>query len=140
MNKTCILLVEDNPDDVTLTEIAFKKASVSNKLIVAYDGRQALNYLSSLRCDSNEKPDHKPGLILLDLKLPIVSGLDVLKEVMADKSTSAIPVIVLTSSSEEKDRAESHRLGAREYIRKPTSLTEFIEVIKKIKVKWLDTD
>jgi two-component system, response regulator len=131
-----VLLVEDNPDDVVLTEIAFKKAQVTNQLVVATNGRQALHYLFS---PANGEGKDKPGLILLDLKLPIVSGLDVLKEIKANQDTSQIPVIVLTSSSEEKDQTESYRLGACDYIRKPTSISKFIEIVKDIKVKCLES-
>ena len=140
MTDKYVLLVEDNPDDVTLTEFAFKKATYPNKLVVASDGRKALDFLFSQDGFSDRGPDDKPGLILLDLKLPVVSGLDVLKEVKANKDTTHIPVIVLTSSSEENDLTESYRLGASDYIRKPTGLSEFIEIVKQIKAKWLDSN
>jgi two-component system, response regulator len=135
-----VLLVEDNLDDVTLTEFAFKKAKVPNKLTVVRDGREALNYLFRLDGYNNRDTDHNPGLVLLDLKLPIVSGLEVLKEIKANKDTSQIPVIVLTSSSEDNDRVESYRLGASNYICKPTGLTEFIEIIEQLKAKWLNSN
>jgi two-component system, response regulator len=133
-----ILLVEDNQDEVTLTEFAFKKANIDNKLVVASDGRRALDYLFALDSFSDTGPGDKPGLILLDLKLPVVSGLDVLKEIKASKDTTHIPVIMLTSSSEEKDQTESYRLGASDFISKPTGLIEFIAIVKQIKAKWLD--
>jgi len=132
-----VLLVEDNPDDATLTELAFKRARVDNKLISVCDGREALHYLFP-QCDGSTRDSScMPGLILLDLNLPLVSGLDVLKELKADEDTKGIPVIVLTSSSEESDRTESNRLGASEYIRKPTGLTEFVEIVKRIEARWL---
>jgi two-component system, response regulator len=135
-----VLLVEDNPDDVILTEFAFKKANIPNRLEVASDGRQALDYLFCRDGFRDRGPDDKPGLILLDLKLPVVSGLDVLKEIKANKDTAQMPVIVLTSSSEENDQIESWRLGASDFIRKPTGLSEFIEIVKQIKAKWLDSN
>jgi DNA-binding response OmpR family regulator len=131
-----ILLIEDNEDDVALTEIAFKKAQISNKMVVATNGKQALDHLFG---HTNGDSENKPGLILLDLKLPIIGGLDVLREVKANKDTSQIPVIVLTSSSEERDQSESYRLGACDFIRKPTSLSKFIEIIKEIKAKCLES-
>jgi two-component system, response regulator len=137
MTNNYVLLVEDNSDDVALTEIAFKKAQITHKLVVASNGRQALNYLFSHDSPARGDGDNKPGLILLDLKLPIVSGLDVLKEIKAKGDTAQIPVIVLTSSSEERDQTESYRLGACDYIRKPTSLLMFIEIVKEIKAKYL---
>ncbi len=139
MTAKYVLLVEDNPDDVALTEIAFKKAQISNRLVVASNGEQALNYIFSQGHLDPGDVNSQPGLILLDLKLPIVSGLDVLKEVKANKDTTQIPVIVLTSSSEERDQTESYRLGACDYIRKPTSLSRFIEIVKEIKAKRLES-
>jgi len=140
MNNQPILLVEDNPDDVILTRLAFRKAEVSHKLAVATDGREALDYLFSLDGDCGRDPDQKPRLVLLDLKLPFVSGLDVLKEIRANPDTSNLAVVVLTSSIEENDQRESYRLGANDYIRKPTSLSEFIEIVMQIKSKWLESD
>ncbi len=132
-----VLLVEDNPDEVFLTQRAFKKGEVANPLKVVTDGRQALDFLFSQSSYSNKDINDKPTLILLDLKLPLVNGLDVLKEIKGNPNTSIIPVIVLTSSTEERDRAESSRLGADDYICKPTRLIEFVEIVKSIKLKWL---
>jgi two-component system, response regulator len=136
VNNKNILLIEDNPDDVALAEIAFKKARIPDRLLVANDGKQALNYLFSQK--DSEQAENKPDLILLDLKLPVISGLEVLRIIKANRDTLDVPVIVLTSSSEEKDQKESYRLGASAYIRKPTSITEFIEIIKQIKAQWLN--
>jgi two-component system, response regulator len=137
MTDEYVLLVEDNPDEAILTQRAFKKSEVANKLQIISDGKQALDFLFAqggyLERDTNDKPI----LILLDLNLPLVSGLDVLKEVKANPNTAFIPVVVLTSSSEIQDQIESYRLGANDYICKPTGLIEFIEIVKSIKLKWL---
>jgi two-component system, response regulator len=132
-----VLLVEDNPNEVFLTQQAFKRGEVSNRLAVVYDGQQALDFLFSRNDHVNRDARDKPALILLDLNLPLVSGLDVLKEVRANPDTCYIPVIVLTSSAEDRDKAESYRLGANDYICKPTGLFTFVEIIKQIKIKWL---
>jgi two-component system, response regulator len=137
MNDKLVLLVEDNEDDVTLTEMAFKKGQIPGKLAVVVDGREALDFLFYQDKYTNRNPVENPALILLDLKLPLVSGLDVLKEVRANRNTSHIPVVVLTSSIEEKDQADSYRLGANYFIIKPTGYSHFIEVIQQIKAKWL---
>jgi two-component system response regulator len=140
MPDTYVLLVEDNPDDVALTELAFKKANVIEKLVVASNGQKALDFLFSQDGFRGRDISQKPSLILLDLKLPLVSGLDVLKEVKANEDTNEITVVVLTSSAEDKDRSESYRLGANDYISKPTGFNEFIEIVKQIKAKWLDSN
>jgi two-component system, response regulator len=135
-----VLLVEDNPDDVTLTEMAFARAKVPVNLKVACDGKEALDLLFTDNKPGNEDTPVLPELILLDLKLPLVSGLDVLKEVRAHQRTSQVPVVVLTSSSETRDQTESYRLGANEYFLKPTGFTQFIDIIQNIKAKWLNVD
>jgi two-component system, response regulator len=137
MTDKLVLLVEDNEDDVTLTEIAFKKGQIPGKLAVVVDGREALDFVFYQDKYTNRNPVEDPALILLDLKLPLVSGLDVLKEVKANRNTSHIPVVVLTSSIEEKDQADSYRLGANDFIHKPTGYSHFIEVIQQLKAKWL---
>jgi two-component system, response regulator len=138
MNKCgYVLLVEDNPDEAFLTQKAFKKGEVTNSLKVVSDGSQALDFLFSEGAYAEKDINDKPVIILLDLKLPLISGLDVLKATKANPNTALIPVVVMTSSTEEKDRAESYRLGASDFINKPTGLTEFVEIIKNIKQKWL---
>jgi two-component system, response regulator len=137
MNDKYVLLVEDNEDDVTLTEMAFKKGRISGILVVVVDGREALDFVFYQGKYAERTPVENPTLILLDLKLPMVSGLEVLKAIRADKNTSQIPVVVLTSSIEEKDQIDSYRLGANDFIRKPTGYTRFIEVVQQVKVKWL---
>jgi two-component system, response regulator len=137
MNDKLVLLVEDNEDDVTLTEMAFKKGQIPSKLAVVVDGQEALDFLFYQGKYTNRNPVENPALILLDLKLPLVSGLDVLKEIRANKNTSQIPVVVPTSSIEEKDQTDSKRLGANDFIIKPIGYAHFIEVIQQIKTKWL---
>ena len=137
MNDKFVLLVEDNEDDVTLTEMAFKKGRLGGKLEVVVDGREALDFLFYQGKYRNRTPVENPAFILLDLKLPLVSGLEVLKEIRSEKSTGQIPVVVLTSSMEEKDRTDSHKLGANDFIIKPTGYSHFIEIIQQVKAKWL---
>jgi two-component system, response regulator len=132
-----VLLIEDNPDEVILTQRAFKKSDVVNQLKIVSDGRQALDFLFAQGSYSCRDINDKPGLILLDLKLPLVSGLDVLKEIRTNPDTCLIPIVILTSSSEDQDQINSFRLGANDYIRKPTGFVEFIEIVKSIKLKWL---
>jgi CheY-like chemotaxis protein len=138
MNNKYVLLVEDNENDVTLTEIAFEEARIPNKLKVVFDGQEALDFLFYRGGYTDRTPAEDPALILLDLKLPLISGLEVLKEIKTNKNTNRIPVIVLTSSIEEKDQTEAEDLGANDFIRKPTSFSLFIEIIRQIKAKWLD--
>ncbi|MHB1483781.1 MAG: response regulator [Saccharofermentanales bacterium] len=137
MDNKYILLVEDNEDDVTLTEIAFKKVKISYDLITVSNGQEALDFLYFCGKYINRPTQENPSIILLDLKLPFVSGLDVLKEIRANKSTTRIPVLVLTSSIEEKDHIEAVNLGTNEFILKPTSYTDFIEILQHIKNDWL---
>jgi two-component system response regulator len=137
MNDKLVLLVEDNEDDVTLTQIAFKKGQLGGKLEVAVDGREALDFLFYQGKYKNRTPIENPAFVLLDLKLPLISGLEVLKEIRSEKRTGQIPVVILTSSIEEKDRTDSHRLGANDFIVKPTGYSHFIEIIQQVKAKWL---
>ena len=137
VKKKYILLVEDNPDDVALTELAVNKSQIPNKLVSVYDGKQVLDFLFRREEYANRETDDNPAVILLDLKLPKVEGLEVLRQIRADVDTRDIPVIVLTSSTEESDQSESRRLGANAYIRKPTGLTPLIEIIQQIKTDWL---
>lgn len=132
-----ILLVEDNPDDVTLARMALKRSQITNKLVVVMDGEEALEYLFSLGKYADRDPQDKPAVIILDLKLPRIDGLEVLKQIRSNKHTSMLPAVVLTSSTEETDRAESQRLGADAYIPKPTGLTELTEVMRTISKNWL---
>ena len=128
-----ILLVEDNPDDVTLTLRALKKNHILNRISVASDGAEALEFLF----DGDNADLGAPGLILLDLKLPKVDGLEVLRRIRADKRTEVIPVVILTSSKLEEDILSSYRSGANAYVRKPVNFAEFAEAIKTIGLFWL---
>jgi two-component system response regulator len=123
-----ILLVEDNPDDVALTRRALERNDIRNPLVVAHDGEEALRTL---------RDGLRPALILLDLKLPKVGGLEVLGRVAADDRLRLIPTVVLTSSREEDDVVTGYRLGANSYIRKPVDFADFVEVIRHIGVYWL---
>jgi len=130
-----ILLVEDNPDDLELTLRAFRKRNLANEIIVARDGEEALAILFQ---GGRESPRHLAvDLILLDLKLPKVDGLEVLRQVKSNPETQPIPVVVLTSSKEENDLAESYRLGANSYIRKPVNFDKFTEVVMQLDLYWL---
>lgn len=134
---TDILLVEDNPTDVELTLRAFRKANLLNPLHVVEDGAEALEYLFGPG-DAAGEPDHPlPRLILLDLKLPKVSGLEVLRRIKTHERTRRIPVVVLTSSREAPDVQESYRLGANSYIVKPVSFDKFLEAVTQLGLYWL---
>ncbi|MCD4745591.1 MAG: response regulator [Bacteroidales bacterium] len=129
------LLVEDNPDDVELTLRAFRKNNLANEIIVANDGEEALDIIFQ-RIEKYKKQS-LPDLILLDLQLPKVSGLEVLREIKNNPATKIIPVIVLTSSKEEKDVIESYNLGVNSYIRKPVDFDKFSEVVLQLGLYWL---
>ena len=129
-----VLLVEDNPDDVELTLLAFKKYNLVNKIIVAKNGEEALDIIFQRKKGGKGKV---PGLILLDLKLPKVDGLEVLRQVKSDPEIKLIPVVVLTSSNEDKDLVESYRLGVNSYILKPVDFEKFTEAIRQLGLYWL---
>ena len=130
-----ILLVEDNPDDVELTLRAFKKHNLANEIIVARDGEEALDIL--FQRGKHSSGGQIPDLVLLDLKLPKVNGLEVLREVKNNPRTKLIPVVILTSSKEENDLTKSYRLGANSYIRKPVDFEKFTEVIMQLGLYWM---
>jgi two-component system, response regulator len=132
MNDKIILLVEDNPDDEALTLRAFKKSNIANEVVVMRDGAEALAYLFPSDGDAPS-----PALILLDLNLPKVGGLEVLHKMRADERTQMIPVVVLTSSKLEEDILDSYRNGANAYVRKPVKFSEFTEAVKAVGVFWL---
>ncbi len=137
MNAKTILLVEDNPDDEELTLLALKKSNILNEVIVARDGVEALDYLFATGKYAARDPSRMPQLILLDLKLPKLDGLEVLKRLHANPSTELIPVVVLTSSSEEEDVIASYRNGANSYVRKPVDFHRFADAIKQVGLYWL---
>ncbi len=130
-----ILLIEDNPDDVELTLRAFKKHNLANHITVARDGEEALDIIFQHGKESAE--GLRPDLILLDLKLPKVDGMEVLRQIKENSETKVIPVIVLTSSKEESDLAESYWLGVNSYIRKPVNFEKFAEVVMQLGLYWL---
>lgn len=132
-NNQAILLVEDNPDDEVLILRALKENNITNKIIVARDGAEALNWLFGADQDNNVMPQ----AILLDLKLPKVSGLQVLQKIRASPRTRLLPVIILTSSDEEKDITESYSQGANSYIRKPVEFNNFVQAIQQLGWYWL---
>ncbi|MDD5095423.1 MAG: response regulator [Dehalococcoidia bacterium] len=138
MEEKVILLIEDSPDDVMLTERALRKANIGSKLVVAGDGIEALDYLFRTGAYSGRDPlQAMPHLILLDLKLPKMDGLEVLRRIRANEKTRLLPVVILTSSRERRDMGEGYRLGANSYIRKPISFNQFTEVVRQLGSYWL---
>ncbi len=137
MSPQPILLVEDNPDDVSLTLRAFRKNHILNEVIVARDGVEALDYLFGAGVHAGRDTAIEPGLILLDLKLPKMDGLEVLRRLRADARTRLVRVVVLTSSKEEQDVASCYELGATSYIRKPVDFEEFVKVAGHLGLYWL---
>jgi two-component system response regulator len=132
-----ILLVEDNPRDEELTMRALKKSKVENPVVVVRDGVEALDYLFARGAHASRDPDAVPQVIFLDLKLPKLDGLEVLKALRADEATRLLPVVVLTSSLEEQDLVRSYSLGANSYVRKPVDFVEFIEAVRQLGLYWL---
>ena len=137
MEGKIILLVEDNPNDVKLTQRAMKKAMIKNPLVVARDGEEALDYLFGTGKYADRDASVLPVLVLLDLKLPKMDGLDVLKRIRAVSRTKLIPVVILTSSTEPRDLVESYASGCNSYIRKSVNFDQFIEVIQQLVLYWL---
>ena len=136
MSRT-ILLVEDNADDVALTLRALKKNNVTNEVIVASDGVEALDYLFGTGRHAGRDLSIMPDIVLLDLKLPRVGGLEVLQKVRADPRTRLLPVVILTSSTEERDLIEGYSLGANSYVRKPVDFVAFVEATRELGLYWL---
>jgi len=137
MEHKMILLVEDNPDDEALTLRALKKNNIGNELVVVRDGAEALEFLFCTGAYADRDPLKKPEVILLDLKLPKVDGLEVLRRIREEKSTHLLPVVILTSSKEEQDRINGYKLGANSYVRKPVDFTEFIDAVRQLGLYWL---
>lgn len=132
-----ILLVEDNPDDELLTLRALRKNRLANEIVVVRDGVEALEYLFAEGSYSERDTTYQPQLILLDLKLPKVDGLEVLRRIREDERTQLIPVVVLTTSDEERDKISSYRYHANSFVRKPVDFSEFTEAIRQIGLYWL---
>ena len=137
MTEKIILLVEDNPDDEELTIRSLRKANITNQIQVAQDGQEALEYLFCEGKYQARDPDKKPTVVLLDLKLPKLNGIDVLRQMRADPRTVLIPVVVLTSSSEDEDMLNSYESGANSYVRKPVDFAAFAEVVTQLGVYWM---
>ena len=132
-----ILLVEDNPNDVELTLRALKKNSIANKILVVNDGAEALDFIFSTGSYKGRAQDNQPKVILLDLKLPKISGIEVIRKMKSDESTKTIPIVALTSSEEEKDIEECYELGVNSYIVKPVDFEKFSKVVADIGLYWL---
>lgn len=137
MDEKTILLVEDNPDDEALTLRALKKNNIRNKVVVAHDGSEALDFLFCTGVYADRDPKDLPQVILLDLKLPKVDGLEVLRRIRADERTSLLPVVILTSSKEEQDMVQSYKNGANSYVRKPVDFNQFVEAAHQLGLYWL---
>ena len=132
-----LLLVEDNPDDELLTVRALKRNNILNEIVVARDGVEALDYLFGTGAYAGRDMSVMPQIILLDLKLPKIDGLEVLKRLRANERTHLIPVIILTSSKEETDLVRGYSLGANSYIRKPVDFEQFVQAVQQLKLYWL---
>jgi CheY-like chemotaxis protein len=137
MKNKWILLVEDNADDEELTRRALKKNRILNELVVARDGAEALDYLFSDSNHAGHNSDNLPAVVLLDLKLPKIDGLEVLRRLRENENTAHVPVVILTSSKEEQDIANAYESGCNSYIRKPVDFVQFIEAVQNLGLYWL---
>ena len=137
MSSNTILLIEDNPSDIALTKRALERAHITNELVVAEDGQEALDYLLATGAHSGRDTGEQPMLALLDLKLPKIPGLEVLRRMRAHASTRRIPVVILTSSNEAQDIGASYDLGGNSYIRKPVDFAQFVESVRHLGFYWL---
>jgi two-component system response regulator len=137
MENKVILLVEDNQDDEELTIRTLKKNNILNDIVVAHDGIEALDYLFGTGKFKDRDMNVMPVIIMLDIKLPKISGLEVLKRIRSDKKTKLLPVVILTSSDEERDLIESYKLGANSYVRKPVNFSQFQKAVQQLALYWL---
>lgn len=137
MTNQAILLVEDSPDDVVLTLRALQQANILNEVVVARDGVEALDYLLGTGAHAGRDTRILPAVVLLDLKLPKISGLEVLERLRGDERTQLLPIVILTSSKEEQDLISGYKLGANSYIRKPVDFNEFAAAVRQLGVYWL---
>lgn len=136
-NERVVLLVEDNPDDEVLTLRAFRNNNIGNKVVVARDGVSALDYLFGTGAYRGRDVRDLPAVVLLDLKLPKIDGLEVLKRIRANEHTKFLPVVILTSSKEEQDLINSYRFGCNSYVRKPVNFDEFLQAARQLGLFWL---
>jgi two-component system response regulator len=137
MNNKIILLVEDNQDDEELALLAFQKGQVANTIVVARNGVEALDYLFGTGPHAGRDVSDLPQLVLLDLKLPKIDGLEVLRRVRADPRTRRLPIVILTSSKEDEDLVQGYDRGANSYVRKPVAFDQFVEAVRQLEVYWL---
>jgi two-component system response regulator len=132
-----ILLVEDNPDDEELTLRALARNNIGNKVVVVRDGQEAIDWLDGTGSHASRNPEDVPALILLDLKLPKIDGLEVLRRLRANPRTAIVPVVILTSSKEDRDRADGYHGGANSYVQKPVDFTAFVDAVRQLGMYWL---
>lgn len=137
ISHRAILLVEDNQDDEELTLRALAKNNIGNQVSVVRDGQEAVDWLEGTGPHAGRDPDNVPALILLDLKLPKIDGLDVLKRLRANPRTALVPVVILTSSKEDRDRISGYRSGANSYVQKPVDFTAFVDAVRQLGMYWL---
>jgi two-component system, response regulator len=135
-NGRIILLVEDNPDDELLTIRSLRRSNITNDIVIARNGEEALHYLFGKGAYAERDLTNMPLVVLLDLKLPKIDGLDVLRQIRADERTRMLPIVVLTSSSEERDIIDSYSLGASSYVRKPVDFDQFAEAVRQLGLYW----
>jgi two-component system response regulator len=137
MESKYILLVEDSPDDIELTLRSLRKGNIVNEVVVVRDGAEAMDYLHGTGSHEGRDTGVMPEVVLLDLKLPKVDGMEVLRRIREDERTRLLPVVIFTSSKEERDLLEGYSLGANSYVRKPVDFTEFAEAVSRLGIYWL---
>jgi two-component system response regulator len=136
-DEKVILLVEDNPKDEELTARALRKSNIKNEVVVAHDGAEALEYLFATGAHAGRDPSALPAVVLLDLKLPKIDGMEVLRRIRAEERTKLLPVVILTSSKEERDLLEGYSSGCNSYVRKPVDFNQFAEAMRQLGLYWL---